>query len=138
MNEYWITLAALLAVHLGFAGLLGALIYRLRARKSASIDLVLLIFGLIVFVGASLALPFGPGMRLLFWIASLATMMVFAFQLEAIPNHPGMCWYYAAGAMALILVWSLSRSWPMPLLALGIASAVAATLAWRRALQVAN
>lgn len=138
MNEYWITLAALLAVHLGFAALLGTLIYRLRASKSASIDLLLLVFGSIVFVGASLALPFGPGVRALIWVASLATTMVFAFQLEAIPDHPGMCWYYAAGSMALILVWSLSKSWPLPMLTLGIASAAAAALAWRRALQVAS
>lgn len=138
MNEYWITLAGLLAVHLGFAGLLGTLIYRLRATKSASIDLLLLAFGAVIFVGASLALPFGAGVRTLFWLASLATMMVFAFQLEAIPSHPGMCWYYAAGAMVLILVWSLSRSWPIPMVSLGFGSAMAAALAWRRALQITN
>jgi hypothetical protein len=138
MNEFWITLAALLAVHLGFAALLGTLVYRLRASKSASLDLLILAFGLIVYVGASLALPFGPGVRSLFWMAGLATMLVFAFQLEAIPNSPGMSWYYAAGAMILILVWSLSKAWPVPMLTMGMAAAAAAALAWRRALQAAN
>lgn len=134
MTTYWISLAALMLVHLGFAALLGSLIYRLRSHAAEPTDLFLILFGGVVFIGASLALPFGIGTRLLFWIASLCTLGIFSFQLEAMPSNPALSWYYAAGASALILAWSLGQGWPLPTVGLGLGAALAAGLAWRRAL----
>jgi hypothetical protein len=138
MTNYWISLAALMLVHLGFAALLGSLIFRLRAHAAEPTDLFLILFGGVVFVGASLALPFGLGTRLLFWVASLCTLGIFSFQLETMPSHPALSWYYAAGAAGLILAWSLSQGWPLPTLSLGLSAALAAGLAWRRALGSVN
>lgn len=134
MEPIWITLPTLLSVHLGFASLLGAQLNRLRQENTFA-DLSALAAGCLIFVAATLALPYPPAIQVLFWLLGLAAFAVFAFALREGPRQPNLPWIYAGGVMLLILVWSLGQGWPVPMLSLGIAAALAAGLAWRRAVQ---
>lgn len=126
-----ISLLALLVVHFGFAALLGALVRRVQ---SVSEGLVLTFLSLL-YIAATFTLPLPVWANV---IVVLGSLFLAALATSRIPKslfQPRVGWFYAGAAMALILLWSAVQGWQYPLLTLGAAAGLAATLAWRRGLR---
>ena len=130
----WVSFAALLAVQMGFAALLGKFA---QYAGQASQRLVLAISGLF-YVAASSALPMEIIPKIAIWLASACIFAYFARPASRLLWPARFAWHYAALAMCLVLLWSVMQGWPLPFLGLGSAAAFAATLAWRRALHATN
>lgn len=129
-----ISLIALIAVQLGFAGLLGA-----KARQAKTIARVVLIcLGALIFAVSILRLPLPTSPRIILWIAS-AVLFVYFFKPDILSGmQVKLAWFYAGGAMLLILAWSATQSWLAPVFSLGLAAGLAGMLAWRRGLRAAD
>src|SRR5690606_35279128 len=116
------------AVHLGFAALLGAF-----ARKAADLPSRSASFlAALAYFGSSLTLPLTllPKAGL-----SLASAGLFAyFGRQQVPGawQARLAWLYAGFSMLLIVVWSAAQGWFSPLASLGAAAGWAGVLAWRR------
>ncbi|MBX3048855.1 MAG: hypothetical protein KIT46_00970 [Anaerolineales bacterium] len=128
MNSDWIGIAALVAVHLGFAALLGAFAGRAKDLSSSSASFL----AALAYFGSSLSLPLAllPKAGL-----ALASAGLFAyFGRRGIPGawQARLAWLYAGFSMLLILLWSAAQGWFSPLASLGAAAGWAGVLAWRR------
>lgn len=131
MLNNWIGIFALLAVHLGFAALLGA--FARQARTYA--DKALTALGVLLYLGSSLWLPLSWLTKAVTWLASVVLFTYFVKRplLASWPTR--WVWSYAGIAMLLILIWSAAQSQLSPAIALSAAAAWAGILAWRRGLQ---
>lgn len=119
---------ALLAIHLGFAALLGSFARQTRAWPYR----LALIASAVTYFFSSLLLPLPLIPRLAVWFASFGLFAFFARQSKVTPWQARLAWLYAGLAMLLIMVWSALQGWVSPALSLGVAAAWAALLAWRR------
>jgi hypothetical protein len=133
MTFDWISLPALLAVQIGFAALLGAV---LRNAHTVAQRVAALVAGLL-FVVAGLVLPLGLAYKAGLWMFSAIAFAAFALRPFAFKWPRRFGWLYAGFAMLLILAWSAAQGSPLPLLLLGVAAGLAAALAWRRGWRVA-
>lgn len=133
MSISWISIPALVAVHLGFAGLLGAVYGTARRSHWQFTAYCALVFGGLLFLGANLALPLPMWASSLLWLASAAAFGLGSLAADTAAWRAEYGWYYAVAAMLLVLAWGLAQSWPSPAIALGLAAALAAALSWTRA-----
>ncbi|MEX1071719.1 MAG: hypothetical protein WEC37_03745 [Anaerolineales bacterium] len=125
-----ISLVALLAVHFGFAALLGALMSRAVSLFHGST----LGVASFLYMTATFTLPLALWTKI---IVLLISALLFALSAARTPKflfHPRIGWLYAGLAMSLIFAWTATQGWQTPLLSLGAAAGLAATLAWRRGL----
>lgn len=123
-----ISLLTLLVVHFGFAGLLGALLIRVRTLAEGSI----LAFLAVLYLAATFTLPMPAWANILVLLVSLFLAALSASRIPRKLFQPRIGWLYAGFAMLLILLWSTVQGWQYPLLSMGAAAGLAATLAWRR------
>jgi hypothetical protein len=136
MDSETLSLIALLAVHFGFAALLGALMSRAVSYR----DRLGLFQGSVLGVASFLYMTATFTLPLELWtkvIVLLISALLFGLSAAQTPRflfHPRIGLLYAGLAMTLILAWTATQGWQIPLLSLGAAAALAATLAWRRGL----
>jgi hypothetical protein len=134
MQIPWISFPALIAIHLGFAALLGVVSGAARGSRWQFATYCALAFGGLLFLGANLAFPLPMWANSLLWIASAAAFgLGYQFSEEAKPRA-AFGWYYAGAAMLLVLVWGLVQDWRSPTLILGLSAALAAGISLRRGL----
>ena len=129
-----ISLLALLVVHFGFAALLGALVKRVHSLVEGSV----LTFLALLYVAATFTLPMPAWANILVLLAGFFLAALSASRIPRPLFQPQVGWFYAGFAMLLILLWSAAQAWQYPLLTLGAAAGLAATLAWRRGLRVSS
>lgn len=128
MDSETLSLVALLAVHFGFAALLGALMSRAVNLFHGSV----LGVASFLYMTATFTLPFELWTRVIVLLISALLFGLSAAQTPRFLFHPRIGWLYAGLAMTLIFAWTATQGWQTPLLSLGAAAALAATLAWRR------
>lgn len=129
-----ISLLALLVVHFGFAALLGALVNRVRSLA----ETCLLVFLALLYLAATFTLPLPLWANALVLLAVVFLAALSASRVQRPLFQPRIGLFYAGFAMLLILLWSAVQGWQYPLLTLGAAAGIAATLAWRRGLQISS
>jgi hypothetical protein len=125
-----ISLLTLLVIHFGFAGLLGAMAGRIRTVLESGV----LAFLALVYLVATFTLPLPTWANVLVLMASLFLAALSASRFPRQLFQPRVGWLYAGFAMLLVLLWSTVQGWQYPVLTLGAAAGLAATLAWRRGL----
>jgi hypothetical protein len=125
-----ISLLALLSVHFGFAALLGALVKRVQNLVEAGI----LSFLALIYIVATFTLPLQAWANSVVLLASLFVAALSAARIPRPLFQPRIGLFYASFAMLLILLWSAVQGWQYPLITLGAAAGLAATLALRRGL----
>lgn len=137
MPIFWITVIAYIIVHIGFSGMLGAFVYRLRVSASLSHTLAAFTTGSIVLL-PPLSLPtWGQWIS---WVLALAVAGIFAIRPT---NFPSRLWSsdfalgYASLAMGLIALWGIWDGLHSPTFLLSGMAVLASLLAWRRGLQAA-
>ena len=125
----WMTFPAFIALHLGYASVLGDQIHQMRLdRAHRQWAAAVIILGLVFL--PPLGLPIG--LRWAAWLAAAALAVVFALYPHLLP--PGLrskqfVWHYCALCMGLVTLWGLAyQEW----LFSGIALCTGA-LAWNRA-----
>lgn len=118
-------------MHFGFAALLGALMTRALTLAHGSI----LGVASFLYMLASLTLPLAVWTKIIVLAVSLFLFTLSAARTPKFLFQPEIGWLYAAFAMGLVLLWTATQGWQIPLLSLGAAAGLAATLAWRRGLR---
>lgn len=129
------SLLALLAIQLGFAGGLGAWLYRLRTLPTYPVQVVGLVAGFLIYLPASIALPFSFGWQVFIWSLGTTCLIAFTIRPVSLPAwiwRPDFAWKYTGITMGMILLWSLSQPTTAPGLLLGSLAALAGVLAWKR------
>lgn len=130
------SLTAALAIYLGFACVLGSLVYKFRIETSRYNLIQIISFGVLIFVPASLAIPLGLSLRITSWVVATFLAALFIIRPGRLPNWvwgPGFGLRYAAGTMSLILFWSLAASSiSPPVIILGVLAGLAGGMAWQR------
>ncbi len=129
-----ISLLALLTVHFGFAALLGALVSRVQTWIEGTV----LAFLTLIYLAATFTLPLPAWAN---FVVMLSSFFVAALAASRIPRpvfQPRIGLFYAGFAMLLILLWSAVQGWQYPLITLGAAAGLAATLAWRRGIGISG
>lgn len=126
-----ISLLALLVIHFGFAALLGALVRRVQSIPEG----VVLTFLSFLYLAATFTLPLPVWANGIVVLSSIFLATLAASRIPKPLFQPRVGWFYAGIAMSLILLWSAVQGWQYPLLTLGAAAGLAATLAWRRGLR---
>jgi lysylphosphatidylglycerol synthetase-like protein (DUF2156 family) len=124
---------AILAVYLGFAGVLGAIIAGSQSERAWLAS----VYSLLVFLPASLGLPWAWPFNLLAWAAALAVAALFARRPTFIPGwvwEARFAFAYFGTVMFLIWVWTLLFTGPVLWLGLGAPAVLAGILGVRRAL----
>lgn len=124
--------SGLLAVQFGFAAFLGGL----AGMARQALDRALVIASLVLYAGASYALPLPSGYKIVIWLVSLLLFWGFRNTDLAFRAQPRLAWLYVALAMAIIIAWALAQAAQLPVAVLGAGAALAAGLAWRRSLAV--
>ena len=128
---------ALLGTYFGFAGAFGEMIYQARASFPNRYLPGAILFAAVIFVPASLALPFPAWLDFAIWSLGLALTMVFSLRPARVPPwlwSPTFAYRYLVGLMAVISIWSLSQRDSPPMLGLGLLAALAggsAILKWK-------
>ena len=132
MIATWISIPALLSVNLGFAGLLGSQIYRLRSQaNSRQVAVALAISGLVML--PPLSLP--PIPQSIGWLAATLVVVLFALRPNILPHQLWTLRFgfrYSCLAMILVAVWGLSVGFESPAFILGSFALLAAVLSWFR------
>ncbi|MEX2161996.1 MAG: hypothetical protein WD751_08790 [Anaerolineales bacterium] len=133
MISDWMAFAALLAVHIGCAAILGnsLRVAPARAQRMAALAAFAAVLAL------ALSLPLASLAKLGLVAAALAAFAGFAFAGFSY-LLPRPAWFYAAGTMLLIFAWSLTLGWFNPALGIGLASVGAGLMAFRRAVTTAG
>ena len=113
MTASWLAIPTLFALQLGFAGVLGAQLYRLRSKPNNHlVAAVLLMAGLAVLTPLSMPTP----LPFVGWAAASAVMLLFTFRpierLEPLWSLP-FTWRYGSLVMLLVASWGILRgsSW---------------------------
>jgi hypothetical protein len=127
-----ISLLALLSVHFGFAALLGALMKRVQTLVEAGILCLLAL----IYIVATFTLPLPVWANSVVLVASLFVAALSATRIPRPLFQPRIGLFYAGFTMLLILLWSAVQGWQYPLITLGAAAGLAATLALRRGLSI--
>jgi len=127
-----ISLLALLSVHFGFAALLGALMKRVQTLVEAGILSLLAL----IYIVATFTLPLPVWANSVVLVASLFVAALSATRIPRPLFQPRIGLFYAGFTMLLILLWSAVQGWQYPLITLGAAAGLAATLALRRGLSI--
>ncbi|MDA1330615.1 MAG: hypothetical protein O3B43_06090 [Chloroflexi bacterium] len=128
----WISIPAVFAVQIGFAGLLGALVRQIRARQALTGRLFAIVLAGFLILAACFVLPVNGAMKVAILAASVLAASVTAWKLDWISENEDWVWLYVSTAMGLILVWSIAEAEPLPAVSISLAAALAALLAWRR------
>lgn len=126
-----IALTALLVMYFGFAALLGALMTRALTLAHGAI----LGIASFLYLLATVTLPMALTTKIIVLAVSLVLFALAAARTPRFLFQPEIGWLYAAFAMGLVLLWTVTQGWQVPLLSLGAAAALAAILAWRRGLR---
>jgi hypothetical protein len=134
MSISWISLPALLAVHLGFAALLGAVSGTARQTRWQFPTYCAVGLGSLLFLGANLALPLPMWANSLVWMTSAGAFGLGFESAELLRGRVEFGWYYAGTAMILILIWGMAQGFSPPTLVIGLAAALAAGISLRRGL----
>ena len=128
----WLSFPAYLAVQLGFAGVLGAQIYHLRAEiNSRQVAAAFALVGLVVL--PPLSMP--AFIQWLGWLAATLVVVLFAIRPHFLPDQIWTLQFalrYAAFAMLVIAIWGIIGNLSSPLIILGLCASLAAVLAWNR------
>lgn len=138
MSAVWITSSTLFMITLGFAGLLGELIYTLRVRRSAAKrnGIQVRLAGMSVFVSLLVLLfPLSlPGMaNWLLWLAALAVIAAYSLHRRSLPPRlltRKFAFRYTSAAMLLSAWWNFTAGPSLPANLLAASALVAALLAW--------
>jgi hypothetical protein len=128
----WISIPAVFAVQIGFAGLLGALTRQVQVRQARAARLAAMLLTAALLVTASYVLPMSGGMKAATFGASVLAAILTAWKLDWLSQNEDWVWLYIAMAMSLILVWSIAQSEPLLSVAISLAAGLAALLAARR------
>lgn len=133
MLSEWLSYATIVAIYLGFAGLEGFLISRVRAHKSRDAIIASISFSVLVFAPSTLWLPFTFIAKLAVWASAFILIWLFA---SRPPYLPSWVWSlrfglrYAAASMSMILLWSVLDQQSLWLLVVDALAAVAGGWAW--------
>ncbi len=131
MSLAWVYPPTLFLITLGFAGVLGDLIYRLRANLNLPM-LVAALSTLFLVLFPPLSLP--PAFQYAGWIGAVLVILVFALRPDNLPSTfftRRFALRYAALIMLLSALWGIfNATFPTNLLA--AAALLAALLAWTR------
>lgn len=122
--------SGLLAVQFGFAAFLGGL----ASCARQAFDRTLVLASLVLYAGASYALPMPAAYKAVIWLVSLLLFWGFRGAHIIFRTQPRLAWLYLAFAMALIIAWAAGQAAQLPVAVLGAGAALAAGLAWRRSL----
>ncbi|HKJ28302.1 MAG TPA: hypothetical protein VJ965_11735 [Anaerolineales bacterium] len=135
MSAVWLSSPALFVITLGFAGLLGELIYRLREAIQIRLAALAALFAsLVLFPPLSL-----PGvLNWLLWLLALVVVVLFALRPDPLPSlflTRRFALRYASAAMLLSAIWNV-WTWPsFPSSLLVVSALAAACLAWLESTQ---
>ena len=132
MPSFWLSLPAFLAINLGFAGLLGTLIYSLRSQANTRQVAAAIALGGLVML-PPLSLP--PLSQWLSWLAAILVVVLFALRPAFIPSQIWtlrFAYRYIAITMALVALWGFSSGLIPPVYVLGVLALFAGALAWHR------
>lgn len=135
MVEYWIKAFTLFIITLGFAGLLGDLLFQLRSRRHAATGFLALLIGSLVFF-PPLSLPHIP--RAVLWTAALTVILLFTARPNRLPQvllSQRFILRYACLGLVTTALWYLSVGQSLLMSALAISALFAALLSWRESLQ---
>ena len=134
MVSNWLSLPTLLAIQLGFSGVLGAQLFRLRSEFNSRQVAAAIAVGVPVML-SPLSMP--ALLQWLGWLAAILVVVFFALR----PDHRfagvwswRFAWRYAALVMALVTLWSLSKGVSSPLFVLSGFAVLAGGMAWHRSL----
>lgn len=122
--------SGLIAVQFGFAAFLGGL----ASCARQALDRVLVLASLVLYAGASWALPMAAPYKAVIWLVSLLLFWGFRNSHQIFRTQPRLAWLYVAFAMALIIAWATAQATQLPVMLLGAGAVLAAGLAWRRSL----
>jgi hypothetical protein len=132
MLSFWLSLPAFLAINLGFAGLLGTLIYYIRSQaNSRQVAAAIALGGLVML--PPLSLP--PLSQWFSWFAAILVVVLFALRPAFFPPQVWtlrFAYRYTALTMALVALWGFSTGLIPPLYVLGVLALLAGALAWHR------
>ena len=138
MISVWVSPPTILLISLGFAGLLGELIRRLRSRLNTSqLAAAIALIGLVLL--PPLSLP--PVTQWLGWAAAALVIFLFAFRPQILPAKifsEQFAWKYASIAMFLAAIWNLVTGPSFPFIPISISAALAAFLSWKRSQEPTN
>ena len=125
MFPEFITLLALLVVHLGFAGLLGGLVNHVHTPAEGAE----LTFLALLYLAATFTLPMPAWANVLVLLAAIFLAALAVTRSKKPLFEQPISWSYIAFTMLLIALWCTAQGWHYPLLALGATAGVAAVLA---------
>ncbi len=130
MSVTWVAYPALYIITIGFAGLLGELIFHLRSQFTPRIlAAAMLLAGLVWFPPLSLPLTLQWGL----WVSSGVVILLFALRPQPLPNQlfsRQFAMRYASIAMLISALWDVLAGPAFPAHALAIAALLASLLAW--------
>ncbi len=125
---------ALILVQLGFAALLG-----FSARYTNTwLQKIAFALAVLAYIASSLAVPLDWPINAISGVASVLVFLLAAWQASLSASRPRATWWYAAFAMLVIVSWSATQGWFLPVVLLGVAAACAAVLSWRRGFSAAG
>ncbi len=98
MEEKTLTVFVILAIYLGFAGVWGSLLHATRRHPWSPV-----LFGVLLFLPASLGLPWKGDLRLASWGLAVAVVIIYALQPKTVPQ---LFWErrFALGYFSLVLL----------------------------------
>ena len=138
MISVWVSPPTIIFISLGFAGLLGEIIRRLRSRlNTAQLAAAFALIGLVLL--PPLSLP--PVTQWLGWAAAIMVILLFAFRPQILPAKifsEQFAWQYASIAMFLAAIWNLATGPSFPFIPISVSAALAAFLSWKRSQESPN
>ena len=130
MPVLWFSSPTLFIITLGFAGLLGDLIYRLRERISPQlIALCTLVLGMVIFPPLSLPLL----LQRTLWGAGVIVIIAYAVRPGTLPENlhtRRFAMRYIAVAMVFSATWNILSGPSFPAMVLAVFACLAALMAW--------
>ncbi|MGD2026771.1 MAG: hypothetical protein PVI99_03065 [Anaerolineales bacterium] len=130
MAVFWFSSPTLFMITLGFAGLLGNLIYHLRERISPQlIALCALVLGMVILPPLSLPIL----LQRTLWGAGLIVILAYAVRPSTLPANlhtRRFAMRYTAVAMVLSAIWNILSGPSFPAMVLAAFACLAALMAW--------
>jgi len=127
----YLTSIAILAAYLGFAGGWGVFF-----RQSGKSIVLIILYGLLLMLPASLMLPWQFSFKILVWGIGLVITLLFATQPDHMPFwfwHRNFAYGYFGVLMLLILGWTANTGQPVLWMWIGLPASLTAILVWYRA-----
>ena len=135
MFEEWISAITLFIITLGFARMLGELVYHLRNQPGLPLAFVsFIIINLILFPPLSLPVT----LRWFYWVVAFSVVAIFAVRSQGIPEvllSQRFILRYISFVMLTSAAWYLSAAQTALMSALAAVAILAALLSWRESLQ---